>query len=371
MDAKYVEKHIIFEAIVGSRAYGIHHEESDHDRAGVMIPGLINNLGFEYMDEFRKFPEGDRVIFEIKKAMLLIADNNPNLIDLLWMPDRCVLMMTEYWAQIIARREEFLSKRCGATYSGYAIQQLRRIKTHRQYLLNPPKTNPTREAFDLPSTSYFKTAHLKSICRAALELIPNEKRNQFSIELDALYSDYVIPLIERYVKDEEHSMAMLWLQSSIKSQINSFRNIKDTYLKDEFVDMAKKELAYQNAYNEWKRYQQWKKNRKKKRAVLEERYGFDLKHATHLIRILRMGEEILTKNKVFVDRTNIDAEELKTIRDGAWSFEQVEEYVEKMDVRINKLVEQSNLPLYTDRSVVEKLCLDTIKRYHTDHNFEF
>jgi hypothetical protein len=59
------------------------------------------------------------------------------------------------------------------------------------------------------------------------------------------------------------------------------------------------------------------------------------KHASHLVRLMRMGYEILTSGKVIVKRP--DAEELLAIKNGAWSFEQVMEYKDMMD---NKLGEE-------------------------------
>jgi len=46
--------------------------------------------------------------------------------------------------------------------------------------------------------------------------------------------------------------------------------------------------------------------------VLEAKFGFDTKHAMHLIRLLRMAREILETGVVHVKRP--DAEELSAIR---------------------------------------------------------
>lgn len=371
MDINYIEKHIIFETIIGSRAYGTHHENSDWDKSGVMILGLGSELGFDNIQEFRDYPGEDKVIYNLKKALMLIADNNPNMLDLVWMPERCILKTTKYWNKVIEKRSELLSQRCRATYSGYAFMQLERIKTHRFYLLNPPKEPPNRENFGLPKISIFKTAHLKSICSAVLELVPDEKKEKFCNDLDAIYSDYVLPLLDRYLSPEERILGHNWLQSSIKSQINSFLNIGNKFLKDEYFEMAIKEAAYLNALNEWKRYLHWKKSRNKARAALEEKCGFDSKHASHLVRLLKMGKEILETGIVNVDRTNIDAEELKEIRHGSWSFEKVEEYAYKMDKGLSIACEKSKLPKLIDYEAVKNLCLEILKQYHLDNKFEF
>jgi hypothetical protein len=56
------------------------------------------------------------------------------------------------------------------------------------------------------------------------------------------------------------------------------------------------------------------------------------KHAMHLIRLMRMGLEILRDEEVIVKRP--DAQELLSIRNGAWSYEEVVEYANQMDAEI-------------------------------------
>jgi hypothetical protein len=56
-----------------------------------------------------------------------------------------------------------------------------------------------------------------------------------------------------------------------------------------------------------------------------------------------MGKEILETGKVNVDRTYIDADELKAIRAGAWSFTQIDEYATNMDIAFNDLYNKSEL----------------------------
>ena len=59
-----------------------------------------------------------------------------------------------------------------------------------------------------------------------------------------------------------------------------------------------------------------------KRKAMVRRYQYDVKNAAHLIRLLRMGAEFLTSGRLQVFRTT-DAEELKQIKRGRWTLEQV------------------------------------------------
>ena len=45
---------------------------------------------------------------------------------------------------------DILTKKVQQTFHGYAMAQLKKIKTHRSWLLNPPTKKPSREDFGLP-----------------------------------------------------------------------------------------------------------------------------------------------------------------------------------------------------------------------------
>lgn len=366
MEIEYVISRIIFETVVGSRAYGIHNDDSDYDRAGVMIPGKEYFFGWKKFEQFQGF-NTDRTIYDIRKAISLIKDNNPNMMDLLWMPQRCIITMTPYWEEIINHRDWFVSKRVRYTYSGYAIAQLRRIKTHRKFLLDPPTTEPRREDFSLPNTPIFPTSQLKAVVYAAMEFITSEEKPNFINELDAIYGDYVIPLLSRFIKEEERSTALEWLQLGIKSQAKAFLSLGTKYLRDEYVEQARNEVRYYNACQEWSQYLNWKKHRNKARASLEEKFHFDTKHASHLVRLMRTGMEALSTGTINVDRTGIDAEELKAIRRGAWTFERIEEFATESDKELNKLYQDSKLPRGPKEELIHDICVRVIETYLQEH----
>ena len=368
MKREYVLKHAIFETIIGSHAYGTNMPDSDTDRAGVMVPGPEYFLGLKRVNEYSDFGGEDRKFYEIRKALSLMLENNPNMLDLLWTPERCIQKMTPYWEKVLSVRDAFLSKKCRYTFSGYAIAQLHRIKTHRKYLLDPPKAPPSRTEMGLPETSIFPTSQLKAVCYASLQAIPEDRRDEFLDELDQIYGDWVIPLLARFLDPSQRRLAMEWLQMGIKAQAHAFQALGTIFLKDEYMEMASKEVAYLNKKTEWEQFQQWQKTRNKKRAELEQKYHFDPKHAMHLIRLCRMGTEILSMGKVNVDRTGIDADELKSIRNGSWTYEQVEQYANDMDVKMGELYEKSALPRSPDREAVENICVQVVSEYHENEH---
>ena len=117
-----------------------------------------------------------------------------------------------------------------------------------------------------------------------------------------------------------------------------------------------RERAYKAARKHYQQYASWRKNRNPKRAVLEERYGYDTKHASHLCRLLKMGEEVLRDGTVLVRRP--DAEWLLSIRRGAMGYEELLTWAEHRLGEMPSLVEASPLPEEPNRREAEDLVVE-------------
>lgn len=80
------------------------------------------------------------------------------------------------------------------------------------------------------------------------------------------------------------------------------------------------------------------------------------KHAMHLVRLLRMGQEIMETGRVIVRRP--DAEELLGIRNGSHSYGEIVEWAADKDKMIREvLYEESKLPKNSDKQLAEELIL--------------
>jgi len=101
---------------------------------------------------------------------------------------------------------------------------------------------------------------------------------------------------------------------------------------------------------------QQKPLRNPQRAELERRHGFDTKHAMHLIRLLRMGLEVLEEGELLVRRP--DAAELVAIRDGAWSYEELLAGASALRERIERAAATTALPEDVDRERVNQLAFE-------------
>jgi predicted nucleotidyltransferase len=288
------EDWVVFETLVGSQVYGTATPDSDFDYRGVCVlpMEMTDHLfaNFEQKDSWgdQKLPypperTKDRVVYNLKKFMKICLDANPSVLELLFVPETFWVKSSAAWRYISENRGVFLSKKVKFTFTGYAHSQLSRIKRHRGWLLNPPKEEPTREGYGLPKNPLLSTEQL-----SALLTIPEE------------------------------------------------------FVGKNHQEMARKEKAFHEARTHWNMYMEWFKHRNPARAEMEKKFGFDCKHASHLIRLMYEGEEILTKHTITLPRP--EAKLLMDIRNGGYSYEKVVEMAEGMDAKFDTLYETSTLP---------------------------
>lgn len=84
--------------------------------------------------------EYDIQIFNIVKFFQLAMDNNPNIVDSLFTPDRCILHSNNIGKMVREQREIFLHKGSWHKFKGYAYSQLSKIG------LKANASNPKRQA---------------------------------------------------------------------------------------------------------------------------------------------------------------------------------------------------------------------------------
>lgn len=94
-----------------------------------------------------------------------------------------------------------------------------------------------------------------------------------------------------------------------------------------------------------------------KRKAMVRKYQYDVKNAAHLIRLLRMGIEFLETGELQVFRTS-DADELKRIKRGGWTLDQVKKQAEHLFGRIEEARTRSPLPPRPDEAAANALIME-------------
>ena len=338
-----VKSRTIFFARHGSHAYGLNVPTSDEDFKGVCIKPREAYFGFterfEQAEHMGSKSDGvDSVTYSLDKFAALAADCNPNIIEILHVSDRHILKMDEFGEELRSYRDEFLSKKAKFTFSGYAHAQLHRIKTHRAWLLNPPKGKPERSDFDLPDNVKVSKSEMGAY--------------------DSLLDQPTVD--DSYSKGQEEAMVELATTAmSAKLGVDLPKNV---------VTLFVREKAYQSALTHYNQYLNWVKTRNPKRAELEAKFGYDTKHGMHLRRLQRMAREILVDHKVYVDREAYgDRGELLAVRFGRISYDQVVEESERLEAECDELYKTSTLRKEPNRAALSNMIVDMTDRYLRKH----
>lgn len=351
-----VAKHTIFRTLTGSRVYGTYNEDSDYDYRGVCIPPRHYWLG--YASRFDQYqPSGeDTVIFGFSKFLHLAAQNNPNIIELLFIPDKYWEVRSPQWERLVENQHLFISKKCFHTYRGYAHSQLRRMRSHRDWLMRGELKEPVRAEFGLVNTRQLPTETInaaKALIERNLDWLSVEE------ELAQLPKDSAMALRQRIQEFLEHAFSLAYQEVNDVAWLASGRELG---FEDNFLDMLQREKKYQRARREYKSWLKWKAERNPRRKESEEESGYDRKHAMHLVRLLLMCKEILQTGSMHVERP--DAEEtLLPIKRGEWPYEKLMEFEQSMNAELEELYKTSTLQKSPQRNKIEALGIAIIEEH--------
>jgi predicted nucleotidyltransferase len=248
----FVKTNLIYECIMGSMAYAVNTDDSDMDIYGVVIPpkeyvfphsaGYIHgfdenvptykNQSIHHIDDAEKNRQYDVNLFGIVNYVNLLMDNNPNMIDSLFVPARCITQITTIGQILRDNRKAFLHKGAKFRFMGYSFAQMKKIKS--------------------------------------------------------------------------------------KDPVG-------------------------------------------KRAEIVEKYGFDVKFAYHLVRLVSECEQILETHNLDLEKDN---ERLKAIRRGDYSLERIEQFFQEKEIYMEELYEKSTLPHSPDISRIKLILLSCLESHY-------
>ena len=251
---KWLYANLHYEVKMGSQSYGVSNDDSDFDVYGFAIPpkeivfphlsGEIEGFGVKNprFDQYQMHHvqadsvEYDFTIYNIVKYFQLCMDNNPNMIDSLFVPTDCVLYISKVGNMVRENRHMFLHKGSWHKFKGYAYSALSKIKS------GANKSNP-------------------------------------------------------------------------------------------------------------------------KRAETIEKFGFDVKHAYQVVRLINEVEQILTVGDLDLRKNN---EHLKAIRRGEVSLEEIQKWFSDKELALEKAYSESTLPYKADEVKIKQLLLDCLEDHYGD-----
>lgn len=186
---KWLPDNLHYEVIMGSQAYGVSTDSSDMDIYGFAIPPknqifphLTGYVGFgpaptvfeQYqkhgIQDTDKAVEYDFTVYNVIKYMNLVAENNPNMIDSLFVPLNCVTHITEVGQMLRNDRKKFLHKGAFQKFKGYAYSQIHKIRTKQTHPGMSTKRRESIEKFGFDVKFAYHCVRLLDECEQILTL---------------------------------------------------------------------------------------------------------------------------------------------------------------------------------------------------------
>lgn len=399
-DISWLWDRTLFLTAHGSHAYGTNLPTSDHDYKGFCLPPKQYYYGYAKNFEQAEFKgDPDMVVYGIGKFFKLAADCNPSILEVLFTDPADHQIITPLGQKVLDSKELFISKKAKFTFSGYAVSQLKKIKSHYKWISNPPSAPPTREEFGLPERTVIPADQLQTA-----QAMIRKQIEHWNVPIDELDPAAKIAVQERFVEalalietgyraqliatleskrpapldvsdidDFDHACFNANMNDSMRAgfqrAIEVLKKTEGANLEkisgnllgfdDNFLELLDRERQYKGRQEEWRSYQTWLATRNEKRSALERQWGYDTKHGMHLVRLMRMGMEILEGKGVIVKRP--DALELLAIRNGLWKYEELLEWAEKQEAYLDQLYKTSTLPKSPPVAVLDKLLIEVVE----------
>ncbi len=233
---KFLESAVQYEVLMGSMAYGVANESSDMDVYGFAIPprdyvfphlrGEIPGFDkpgarFEQFQQHHitdpgarggKAQEYDITIFSIIKYFALLTDNNPNIIDSLFVPRNCVLHTSAIGELVRERRHIFLHKGAWHKFKGYAYSQMHKMRAKDP--TGKRKASVEQFGYDV-KYAYHIVRLLNEVEQILLEgdLVLDRNREQLK---EIRRGEWSLERVERYFADKERDLESVYLKSELR-----------------------------------------------------------------------------------------------------------------------------------------------------------
>ncbi|MCP4217286.1 MAG: hypothetical protein GY765_21765, partial [bacterium] len=403
---------LLLKCIAGSRAYGLHTPESDTDIKGIFVLPLKQFYGMDYIKQVNN-ESNDIVYYELERLFQLLSVNNPSILELLAMPEDCILYKHPLMDLLEPRL--FLSRLCRNTFAGYAMAQVKRAGGLNKKIMNPlSKERLSGLDFcyviqgqgSVLLTHWLKENHLRQENCGCVN-IPHMK------DLYAVFYDHhareqgerntpmdTPRMMENSTRGAGHPAHVMGHPAHVMghpahgmghpphvmgppphvmghpTHVMGFRGI----LRKESANgialssipkglkplghMYYNREAYSKYCRDYKDYWDWvkKRNANRYRDTVAHGKNYDAKNMMHTFRLLDMAEEIAKTGQLVIRRSN--REELLAIKKGEYMYDQL---VEKAAARIEiieTLFETCPLPEEPDHGRLEELLVHIRKEFY-------
>jgi uncharacterized protein len=332
---------LILETIIGSKAYGLNTASSDTDIRGVFILPKEAYYGLEYTAQVNN-ATNDIVYYELKRFLELLANNNPNILEMLAVPQDCILYQHALMRHITV--DLFLSKKCEGAFANYAFTQIKKASGLEKKVMNP----------------------MEEIRKSVLDFCYVQVGNHSIALKDYLAKNNFLQAHCGLAKID-HFRDCYYLYYSTQNKYYGVVKSEDAN-EVHLTNIPKGEMpigvlffnkdGYSIYCKQYREYWDWvaKRNEERYKGTITHGKKYDAKNMMHVFRLLRMAKEIALEGKINVWRT--DRAFLLNIKTGKFEYDDLVQQATSLKDELPILFAQSNLQ---DEPDIEKINTVLIK----------
>ena len=346
---------IIMEARMGSHAYGTSTPESDVDIRGVFVQPLDDVLKYGFVEQISD-KTNDVTFYELGRFVDLVIGNNPNIIEMLAVPDDCLIHKHPKFKILENLTDKILTKKVRWTFAGYAIDQIQKARGYNKKM-NWEESQMTRKTV-LDFCYVLKSAGsmpFKEWREYAIGFTTWSRRdtNQKNFGLAAI--DHGHDLYAMY-----YSKTPIWGIVSDEEKANEVQlfSIPKGLIPVGYLYFNQD--GYSSHCKKYKEYQTWLKERNENRFKMNKDHGknYDSKNLMHCMRLLTMVEEMLDTGEIIVRRPPEHIELLMRIRRGEMEYDDLLKLAEEKISHLDEKCKNSSLPESVNKELVLNALLE-------------
>lgn len=340
---------IILECISGSKAYGLDTPASDTDIKGVFILPKEHFYAMNYIPQISN-ETNDVVFYEFGRFMELLAQNNPNILELLNTPDSAILYKHPILNEL--KPAFFLSRLCCNTFGKFALSQIKKSRGLNKKIMNPIAEERkslldfcyvTENQGAVPLYAFLKSRGWKQEDCGLVD-IPHMR------DLYGLYHDpkYILNGIVK--GSDSNDISLSSIPENLKPHALLYVN-RD---------------GYSSYCREYREYWEWvgKRNADRYEQTMDHGKNYDAKNMMHVFRLLEMAIEIGRDKIVNVQRP--ERAFLLAIKSGQFEYDELLTLAEEKKATMEMVFSNSDLPEKPDISRIRQLTYQ-IRNYLYNH----
>lgn len=312
---------------VGSNLYGTATPESDEDFMGIFMPNPEYVVGLRRVNEVdlsikSKKDDGrndsdaiDDKFYEFRQYLMKALDCNPNILELIFVNSDNIKFINSIGEILLENRHLFPWKGLAQKFLGYSFSQKHKMRIRTEHY----KTIKTAH-------EYF-AEFLHEDTPTAFEL---RERRTMTVEL------FAYRYKPEFMSEKQSHFALGDLNVQKSLQLRKLKAMVDA--------------RFSKATN---------------RKGLMEKYGFDTKYGSHLVRLMLEGQELLETGQLIFPLK--ESQLILDIKLGRYTMEEILEMADNFEADIEIWRGKSDLPAKPQFKKVETLCMELIK-YHLGYS---